>query len=129
MDASFEAEAEIEAMSEVKEGMTVGALTASLRRTMNANMGLTRDVIGLTTAATQIEQLANSPIRLSDDSPVMNTELITALDAGCMIELARAMVSAAESREESRGSHHRSDYPESGDQNMPILISIDGMTL
>ena len=129
MNASFEVEAEIEAMSEVKEGMTVGALTASLRRTMNANMGLTRDVIGLTTAATQIEQLANSPIRLSDDSPVMNTELITALDAGCMIELARAMVSAAESREESRGSHHRSDYPEAGDQNMPILISIDGMTL
>ena len=90
--------------------------------------GITRDVIGLTTAATQIEQLANSPIRLSDDSPVMNTELITALDAGCMIELARAMVSAAESREESRGSHHRSDYPETK-SNMPILISVDGMTL
>ena len=129
MDASFDAEEKIEAMTEVKEGMTVGALTASLHRTMNANMGLTRDVMGLTTAATQIEQLSTSPIRLSDDSPIMNTELITALDAGCMLELARAMVSAAESREESRGSHHRSDYPELGDQTSPILISVDGMTL
>ncbi len=129
MEAAFEVEAKIEAMSEVQDGMTVGALIASLRRTMNANMGIVRDSTGLTTAATQIEKLMTSAIHLSDDSAIMNTELIAALDAGCMLDIAHAAVVAAQSRKESRGSHHRSDYPEPGDQNMPILISIDGMTL
>ena len=129
MEAAFEVETNIEAMSEVKEGMTVGALTASLRRTMNANMGLIRDSAGLITATTQIEKLMTSPIHLSDDSAIMNTELITVLDAGCMLDIAHAVVVAAESRKESRGSHHRSDYPELGDQNVPILISSDGMIL
>ena len=59
----------------------------------------------------------------------MNTELIAVLDAGCMLDIAHAAVTAAESRKESRGSHHRSDNPELGDQNMPILISLEGMTL
>ena len=106
MDASFTSEAEIEAMSEVKEGMTVGALMASIRRTMMTHMGLTREGAILQSLITKIDDLATSPIRLSDDSAIMNTELIAALDATSMLDLAHAAISAAKARKESCGSHY-----------------------
>jgi succinate dehydrogenase/fumarate reductase flavoprotein subunit len=106
MDAAFNSEAQIEAMSEVKDGMTVGAVTASIRRTMMAQMGLIREEKGLESVQTKIDDLAASPIRLSDDSQIMNMELIATLDASLMLDLAQAAISAAKARKESCGAHY-----------------------
>ena len=106
MDAAFNSEAQIEAMSEVKDGMTVAAVTASIRRTMMAHMGLIREEKGLQSVETKIDDLASSPIRLSDDSQIMNMELIAALDASLMLDLAQASISAAKARKESCGAHY-----------------------
>ncbi|MEK6603276.1 MAG: succinate dehydrogenase/fumarate reductase flavoprotein subunit, partial [Nitrospirota bacterium] len=43
------------------------------------------------------------------------TDLISALELGSLVELAGTVVAGALAREESRGAHYRSDFPERDD--------------
>ena len=45
-----------------------------------------------------------------------NTELIAALELSHMLDLAESIVHSAHRREESRGAHQRTDFPERDDQ-------------
>ena len=69
-----------------------------LRRTMAAHVGVVRDRAGLTAALAEIEALARD-----DGLP---------LELANMALAARFVTAAALAREESRGGHFRSDYPE-----------------
>ena len=75
-------------------------------------MGATRNASGLAQAADSIQKLQETTLVLSDPSPVMNTELVTLLRTKSLLHIASAAVSAAEAREESRGNHVRSDFPD-----------------
>jgi fumarate reductase flavoprotein subunit len=50
-------------------------------------------------------------LALQDRSNVFNTDLIQALELGCMLDVASAMAHSALQRKESRGSHQRLEYP------------------
>ena len=50
-------------------------------------------------------------VKLDDHSLSFNTELMTALELGCLIELAEAIAHSALRRTESRGSHQRMTFP------------------
>jgi succinate dehydrogenase / fumarate reductase flavoprotein subunit len=89
---------------------------------MNSDMGLERKASSMSSCATKIEEMVQADIHLSDESFVMNTELIRALELQGMLALARTIVSAAEAREETRGSHRRTDYPEMNEKHSNALI-------
>ena len=54
-------------------------------------------------------------VGLDDRSGVFNTELISALELGYMLDVAEALAHSALLRQESRGSHARSDFEERDD--------------
>lgn len=93
-------------------GTSAGALLASLAATMRAYMGPTRDAGGLETASAEIEALRNSPFAISDGGSVMNTELVSMRRTQGLLAIAEAAVASAAARTESRGSHVRSDHPD-----------------
>ena len=55
-------------------------------------------------------------IHLDDRGRLFNTELISALELGFMLEIAETMVESAMERTESRGAHQRTDYPARNDE-------------
>src|SRR5881296_3391804 len=59
-------------------------------------------------------------IRLDDRGHVFNTELISALELSCMLDVAETMVHCAMERRESRGAHQRTDYPHRNDEKFLV---------
>ena len=53
---------------------------------------------------------------LEDHSYTFNTELTGVLELSYMLDLAQVIVGSALHRQESRGSHQRTDYPERDDR-------------
>jgi len=56
-------------------------------------------------------------VALDDRTLSFNTELISAIELGFMLEVAEAGLHSAYRRKESRGSHQRTDFPKRDDQN------------
>ena len=56
------------------------------------------------------------------DKKQYNTELVTALEVINMVEICILIVKSAILRRESRGSHFRSDFPESKDEWKKSII-------
>ena len=54
-------------------------------------------------------------ISLADKDAVFNTELIAALELECTLDVAETVARSALAREESRGSHTRTDFPKRDD--------------
>jgi len=97
------------------EGVNAGHVQEKLAATMKAHMGYERSASGLEKAQTTIEELSGANLVISDNSPVMNTELVTMLRTQGLVHVARSAVRAAIERTESRGSHNRTDFPEADD--------------
>src|SRR5205085_6968141 len=56
-------------------------------------------------------------LAIDDHSRTFNTELLSALELTCMLDVAICMVHSALHRTESRGAHQRTDYPARDDRN------------
>jgi succinate dehydrogenase / fumarate reductase, flavoprotein subunit len=54
---------------------------------------------------------------IDDHGSTFNTDLTEALELGAMLDCAEALVEGALAREESRGAHYRTDFPERDDTN------------
>lgn len=68
-----------------------------------------------------LEQIANlkakySQIRLDDRGTCYNTEIIEALELRSLIAVGEMIATSALAREESRGAHSRTDFPERNDE-------------
>ena len=68
-------------------------------------------------AAVAQQKVRAARVRLDDRGQVFNTDLITALELGSLVELAETVVAGALAREESRGAQYRSDFPRRDDTN------------
>jgi succinate dehydrogenase / fumarate reductase flavoprotein subunit len=99
-------------LSNSNGGVGYGAVHTVLTSAMNTHMGGIRDATGLAVAAAVIADLRSTEISLSDTSSVMNTEYVAAHRLTGLLAVCAATVAAAISREESRGSHVRSDHPD-----------------
>ncbi len=93
-------------------GANYGVVQSSLASTMRAHMGVARNAAGLSTAAATIQELQETTMKISDTSPVMNTEMVSMIRTQGLLSVASAAVSAALAREESRGTHIRTDHPD-----------------
>src|SRR2546429_682277 len=90
-----------------------------LGKALALRLGLarTKDRMTEALAAVQALKARTARVRLDDRGQVFNTDLITALELGSLVELAETVVAGALAREESRGAHYRADFPKRDDAN------------
>ncbi|HEV2129790.1 MAG TPA: FAD-binding protein, partial [Longimicrobiaceae bacterium] len=104
-----------------KEGGSerLAALRAEMRTAMESGAGIYRSEASLRHTCEKLEELRErfADVRVEDASLTFNTQLTTALELDCMLDVARTVAHSALAREESRGSHQRTDYPDRDDEN------------
>ena len=91
----------------------IADLRAEMQSTMEESAGIYRtgDTLAAGVETTgRLRQHARH-LKLEDRSRTFNTELISALELGYMLELADVILRSAVQRTESRGAHQRSDFP------------------
>ena len=98
------------------DGTSMGNIQSQLAATMQAHMGHERSAGGLEKAQSILQELSETKMAISDTSPVMNTELVAMLRTKGLVYVARSAVGSAAERKESRGSHVRTDFPETDDE-------------
>ena len=96
---------------------TIGSLRQALALTMHHNVGVFRDGAGLQEAADRVLQLMErySKLAIPNTGGAYNPSLSTFLELGYMLEAAQVIVASALARQESRGAHYRTDFPERDD--------------
>jgi fumarate reductase flavoprotein subunit len=100
------------AMLDVDDGERVATLRDELGDRMEAGVGIYRDGTGMQAACDGVAALRERwrrGVRLDDRRRAFNTEWLSAIELGGMLEVAEAMAHAALQRRESRGAHQRLD--------------------
>jgi succinate dehydrogenase / fumarate reductase flavoprotein subunit len=89
-----------------------------LREVMDLYVGVYRTGAELSKALTTVKTLKQriARIQVADKGHIYNTNLINALEVENLLDIAEVVVSAALTREESRGGHARTDFPTRDDE-------------
>jgi fumarate reductase flavoprotein subunit len=97
---------------------TLAALRVELNHTMELGAGIYRTEQSLKNTCAKLRELKERfrRVGITDHSNSFNTELTTALELGFLLDAAEAVAFSALARQESRGSHQRSDFPRRDDQ-------------
>jgi fumarate reductase flavoprotein subunit len=95
----------------------IADVRAEMQKTMEASAGIYRDRASLAKGAAELSQLRGrlADLCIEDDSRTFNTERVSALELGFMVDIADTIIAAAAKREESRGAHQRTDFPKRDD--------------
>jgi succinate dehydrogenase / fumarate reductase flavoprotein subunit len=103
--------------SEAKENAY--ALRHELQRTMDRQVGVFRTGSEMEAALNKIKELKQRApdIQVRDRGRIYNTDLLNALEAENLLDLAEIIVTGALARTESRGAHSRRDFPKRDDVN------------
>jgi fumarate reductase flavoprotein subunit len=110
----------------------ISAIRDEMHHTMEGGAGIYRSADSLAKAADTLRELQEryAAARIDDHSRTFNTQLIAALELGCMLDVAETIVGSALRREESRGAHQRTDFPARDDErflaNSLIFRNADG---
>jgi fumarate reductase flavoprotein subunit len=98
---------------------SVSGLRKAMNDTMESGAGIYRseDTLQQTCGILADLRARYRKVPLQDRSNVFNTDLIQALELGCMLDVASALAHSALQRRESRGSHQRLEYPKRDDAN------------
>lgn len=88
-----------------------------LKENMTTNCGIYRNKEKLEKCLDKLDELGSryKNGKISDKSPVFNSELMEFIELGNMLEFSRIIVRGALRREESRGGHARLDFPKRDD--------------
>ena len=117
-DPSQVSESAARAMAPLQRGGSANPFRATqeLKEAMWEGRGVTRDRNGLLRTRDKLEELTEKAADTTIPGPQeANYAWQEALDLSNQLEVARVMVESALVREESRGSHFRSDHPEQDD--------------
>ncbi|MEE9167765.1 MAG: fumarate reductase (quinol) flavoprotein subunit [Candidatus Neomarinimicrobiota bacterium] len=97
----------------------ISTLRDEMRQTMETGAGIYRSETGLKECCDAISELRErfKGIVLDDRTLTFNTELTSALELDFMLDVAQAIAHSALARQESRGSHQRTDFPKRDDRN------------
>ena len=98
-------------------GRRLGAIKRELGATMNQHVAVFRDGEGLAKAHEVVRRLkVQAPKAAIDDrGSVFNQDVIAAIELGYLLDVAEAIVVAAQERKESRGAQFRTDFPQRND--------------
>ncbi len=96
----------------------IAGLRAEMQKTMEESAGIYRTGNDLRQTANKLRTLQERArnIALDDHSLTFNTELTAALELSYMLDVAEVIAQSALQRQESRGSHQRTDYPQRDDE-------------
>ncbi|OSI14396.1 fumarate reductase (quinol) flavoprotein subunit [Neisseria dentiae] len=86
---------------------------------MEAEVGIYRSAENGARAKAAIRDLKAryQNVRVTDHSDTYNTDWLTTIELGYLLDVAEAMIYSADARTESRGAHQRLDFPERDDEN------------
>jgi succinate dehydrogenase/fumarate reductase flavoprotein subunit len=109
----------IEAIRSRKSGERVAAVRDALGQIMSDDVGVfrTREKLERAREALRAMRPRVESVVIQDKSRVFNTELVSALELGSLMDLADTIVAGAIARQESRGAHARRDFPTRDDVN------------
>ena len=98
-------------------GERIATIRNEMNHAMETGCGIYRSEGTLAETCKKLAELKERAehLQLDDRSLSFNTELINALELGCMLEVAETCAHSALNRHESRGSHQRTDYPKRDD--------------
>ena len=96
----------------------VSVLREAMQSTMEDAAGIYRTGPGMAKGIDALGELQErmSGVRVNDTSRAFNTELIAALELANMLDVAGTMLQTGLQREESRGAHQRTDFPDRDDE-------------
>ena len=96
----------------------IADLRSEMQTTMEEGAGIYRTGTTLDAAVETMGRLRQHArhLKLDDRSRTFNTELVSALELGYMLDLAEVILRSAAQRTESRGAHQRTDYPDRDDE-------------
>lgn len=96
----------------------IATLREEMQKAVEDGAGIYREQSTLVLAGNKLRELQERyrNIMLDDHGRTFNTELIAALELGCMLDVAQSIVECALHRTESRGAHQRTDFPERDDK-------------
>jgi fumarate reductase flavoprotein subunit len=95
----------------------ISALREAMQHTMEAGAGIYRVRASLAEAADKIAEMQEryKAISMEDHSLAFNTQLVAALELGFLLDVAETILQCGLQREESRGAHQRTDFPDRDD--------------
>jgi fumarate reductase flavoprotein subunit len=96
----------------------IASIREDMQKTMEESAGIYRLGMSLLAGADTLRKLQErfQNIALDDHSQTFNTELTTALELSCMLDVAETIIQSALHRTESRGAHQRTDFPKRDDE-------------
>lgn len=106
-----------------------------MKTIMTENCGVFRDADRLKVCIETIQNLRQryKKGKVTDKGKVFNTEIYEIIELGNMLEMAEVIATAALARNESRGGHHRTDFPKRDDQNFlkhsMVYLTDDGVEI
>jgi succinate dehydrogenase / fumarate reductase flavoprotein subunit len=118
-DAEATLSADIMCLLESKGKERVSRIREKIQRVMMDKCSVFRDRKGLEHALDEVRKLKRryGNLSLTHKERMFNYELEEALELGNMLKTAEVTVLSALKREESRGAHYRSDFPERNDES------------
>ncbi len=102
-----------------RPGTRAWQIRDELGRLMSLNLGIFRTKESMTKAREDIRRIEAHLERvfIQDRGTIFNSDLIQALELGSLVDVAETIVAGAIAREESRGAHYRSDFPQRDDEH------------
>ena len=96
----------------------MSTIRTQMQAILEGAAGIYRDGDSLTKATEQLRELKEraAVAAIDDTSHRFNTERVAGLELTGMLELAESIVHSALRREESRGAHQRTDFPDRDDE-------------
>ena len=116
-DAADRPLARLARLDSAKSGEDVFEVGAEMRRTMQLHCGVFRFPDSLAEGVRKMNEVSQRAGQLffKDKSRVFNTARVEALELENLIEVAMSTMVSAHARQESRGAHDRSDFPNRDD--------------
>ncbi len=95
----------------------IADIREEMQKALESGCGIYRDRATMEGTCQTLRKLRErfAHISLADKDAVFNTELIAALELECTLDVAETVARSALAREESRGSHTRTDFPKRDD--------------
>jgi fumarate reductase flavoprotein subunit len=109
---------ETEVLLKTGGGDRISDLRSAMQSTMEQGAGIYRTGESLAKASGELAELQQRvrSVGLDDHSRAFNTELVSALELACMVDVAECIVASGLRREESRGAHQRTDFTARDDE-------------
>jgi len=109
--------AEIDAIFDSKGTESMNSIRNELKETMMSDCGIFRNKQRLDDCLKKVKELQDrfKSAKTTDRGKTFNTEMFEAIELGHMLEFSELIIVSAMAREESRGSHARTDFPKRDD--------------